>query len=143
MANVIVDAGSPALIFPGGLFALAFGLALKGADRRVGARLQGRIGPPLAQPFFDLVKLGFKRMIAPSVACEPVFFGDAADRRGFDAARHSARSDCRRLRAPTRTDRRPIGPALFARCARRRADGRRDLPRVRPTVQSASRARWR
>ena len=64
-----------ALIFPGGLFALAFGLALKGADRRVAARLQGRVGPPLAQPFFDLVKLGFKRMMAPSVACEPVFFG--------------------------------------------------------------------
>ena len=64
-----------ALIFPGGLFALAFGLALKGADRRVAARLQGRVGPPLAQPFFDLVKLGFKRMMAPTVACEPVFFG--------------------------------------------------------------------
>ena len=39
-----------ALLFPGGLFALAFGLALKGADRRVAARLQGRVGPPLAQP---------------------------------------------------------------------------------------------
>jgi NADH-quinone oxidoreductase subunit H len=62
------------LLFPGGLFALAFGLALKGADRRLAARLQGRVGPPLAQPFFDLVKLGFKRMMAPS-ASEPVFFG--------------------------------------------------------------------
>ena len=64
-----------ALIFPGGTFALAFGLALKGADRRLAARLQGRVGPPLAQPFFDLVKLGFKRMMAPNEACEPVFFG--------------------------------------------------------------------
>ena len=64
-----------ALVFPGGAFALAFGLALKGADRRLAARLQGRIGPPLAQPFFDLVKLGFKRMMAPSEAVEPVFFG--------------------------------------------------------------------
>ncbi len=63
------------LIFPGGAFALAFGLALKGADRRLAARLQGRVGPPLAQPFFDLVKLGLKRMMAPTEACEPVFFG--------------------------------------------------------------------
>jgi NADH-quinone oxidoreductase subunit H len=64
-----------ALIFPGGAFALVLGLALKGADRRLAARLQGRVGPPLAQPLFDLVKLGFKRLMAPSEACEPVFFG--------------------------------------------------------------------
>ena len=37
--------------------------------------MQGRVGPPLAQPVFDLVKLGFKRMMAPNEACEPVFFG--------------------------------------------------------------------
>jgi NADH-quinone oxidoreductase subunit H len=60
-------------LFPGGLFALAFGLALKGADRRVAARLQGRVGPPLVQPFIDLVKLGFKRTMVPDTACETVF----------------------------------------------------------------------
>ncbi len=61
------------LLFPGGLFALALGLALKGADRRAAARLQGRVGPPLAQPFFDIVKLGFKRTMVPDTACETVF----------------------------------------------------------------------
>ena len=65
---------SSVLLFPGGLFALLFGLALKGADRRVAARLQGRVGPPLAQPFFDLVKLGFKRTMVPlTVASVGVF----------------------------------------------------------------------
>lgn len=63
------------LIFPGGLFALALGLALKGLDRRLAARLQGRVGPPLAQPFFDLVKLAKKRTMVPDVACQPVFLG--------------------------------------------------------------------
>lgn len=61
------------LLFPGGVFALVLGLALKGADRRVAARLQGRVGPPLMQPFFDIVKLGFKRTMVPAVANETVF----------------------------------------------------------------------
>ena len=63
------------LLFPGGLFALALGLALKGFDRRVAARLQGRVGPPLAQPFYDLVKLARKRTMVPDIAAEPVFLG--------------------------------------------------------------------
>lgn len=42
------------LIFPGGVFALAFGLFLKGLDRRVEARLQRRVGPPLMQPFYEI-----------------------------------------------------------------------------------------
>ena len=62
------------LLFPGGLFALAFGLALKGADRRFAARLQGRVGPPLAQPFFDLIKLGFKRTMVPLTATNETIF---------------------------------------------------------------------
>jgi len=63
------------LVFPGGLFALAFGLLLKGFDRRLAARLQGRVGPPLAQPFYDLVKLARKRTMVPDIASEPVFLG--------------------------------------------------------------------
>jgi formate hydrogenlyase subunit 4 len=64
-----------ALLFPGGLFALALGLALKGFDRRLAARLQARVGPPLAQPLYDLVKLAKKRTMVPDIACQPVFLG--------------------------------------------------------------------
>ncbi|NLH81621.1 MAG: NADH-quinone oxidoreductase subunit H [Phyllobacteriaceae bacterium] len=65
---------SSILLVPGGFFALAVGLALKGADRRFAARLQGRVGPPLAQPFFDLVKLGFKRTMVPLTATSQFLF---------------------------------------------------------------------
>ena len=53
------------VVFPGGLFALALGLFLKGYDRRVEARLQRRVGPPLIQPFLDLVKLSAGRSSRP------------------------------------------------------------------------------
>ncbi|WP_225911673.1 NADH-quinone oxidoreductase subunit H [Desulfuromonas versatilis] len=45
------------LIFPGGVFALLLGLLLSGVDRKVTARLQRRVGPPILQPVFDLGKL--------------------------------------------------------------------------------------
>ncbi len=61
------------LVFPGGLFALSFGLLLKGVDRRVEARMQRRIGPPLLQPWFDLAKLFTKVQIIPATAHRIVF----------------------------------------------------------------------
>lgn len=61
------------LIFPGGLFVIALGLALKGVERRAIARLQRRIGPPLAQPVFDMVKLLQKRTLIPDTA-QPLVF---------------------------------------------------------------------
>jgi formate hydrogenlyase subunit 4 len=64
-----------ALLFPGGLFALVLGLTLKGLDRRLAARLQARVGPPLAQPLYDLVKLAKKRTMLPDIANETLFLG--------------------------------------------------------------------
>ncbi len=56
------------LIFPGGAFALFFGLMLKGVDRKVTARLQRRVGPALLQPFIDLVKLSLRAFrVQPTV----------------------------------------------------------------------------
>ena len=45
------------------LFAPLAGGLLAGIDRRVSARLQGRYGPPLAQPFYDVLKLLRKERI--------------------------------------------------------------------------------
>ena len=36
---------------------------LDGLDRKISARMQGRIGPPLLQPFYDVAKLWNKQMI--------------------------------------------------------------------------------
>ena len=61
------------IIFPGGAFALLVALYLKGLDRRLVARLQSRVGPPLNQPFLDIAKLLTKEQLIPATACRPVF----------------------------------------------------------------------
>ncbi|MBG0775967.1 MAG: NADH-quinone oxidoreductase subunit H [Desulfovibrionaceae bacterium] len=61
------------LLFPGGVFALGAGLLLKGVDRRVQARLQRRVGPPLLQPFLDLAKLAAKETLVPETANRTAF----------------------------------------------------------------------
>jgi len=45
------------LLFPGLLYALPMGWLMLGIERRLRARFQGRIGPPVWQPFYDVVKL--------------------------------------------------------------------------------------
>ena len=64
------------------LFAPLAGGLLEGADRKISARMQGRIGPPLLQPFYDVRKLMNKQVIAVSVLqtsmllCYLVFAGN-------------------------------------------------------------------
>ncbi len=45
-----------------------FSLLLRGVDRRLSARMQGRYGPPLVQPFRDVRKLLMKESIVPDGA---------------------------------------------------------------------------
>ncbi|WP_196610235.1 respiratory chain complex I subunit 1 family protein [Nitratidesulfovibrio oxamicus] len=61
------------LVFPGGLFALMVGLFLKGLDRRIEARLQRRVGPPLIQPYLDIAKLFTKETVMPASANRAAF----------------------------------------------------------------------
>ena len=45
------------------IFAPILGGLLNGLDRKITARMQGRVGPPLLQPFYDLFKLFGKEKI--------------------------------------------------------------------------------
>ncbi|MBR5543327.1 MAG: NADH-quinone oxidoreductase subunit H [Oscillospiraceae bacterium] len=61
------------LVFPGLLFVAIVGLLLAGIDRKVLARMQKRVGPPLIQPFYDFFKLMGKETIIPHAANRRVF----------------------------------------------------------------------
>jgi len=56
------------LVFPGLAFSSNMGLFFSWIDRKLAARLQYRIGPPLYQPWADMIKLFAKEMIIPSQA---------------------------------------------------------------------------
>jgi NADH-quinone oxidoreductase subunit H len=56
------------LIFPGFLFSAVVGLMAGWVDRKVTARLQYRVGPPLLQNFWDIIKLLGKETIVPAQA---------------------------------------------------------------------------
>lgn len=55
------------------LFGIFFGLFYKGIDRKLSAHMQGRIGPPIRQPFRDVLKLFTKENIVPENAIPWVF----------------------------------------------------------------------
>lgn len=63
------------LIFPGMLFSAALGLLLSWVDRKVTAMVQWRKGPPLTQPFWDVLKLFGKEVIVPAQAWVAGFLG--------------------------------------------------------------------
>ena len=53
--------------------ALTISLLFEGLDRKIHARMQKRIGPPVIQPFYDLIKLFSKEKIAPATSSARVF----------------------------------------------------------------------
>ena len=61
------------LIFPGFLFCFLTGMLLCGIDRKLVARMQKRVGPPILQPFYDFFKLCGKETIVPAAANRTVF----------------------------------------------------------------------
>jgi NADH-quinone oxidoreductase subunit H len=61
------------LIFPGFLFTVVLGLIACWIVRKVSALVQWRVGPPLLQPFYDVVKLMGKETLIPQDAQRTVF----------------------------------------------------------------------
>jgi NADH-quinone oxidoreductase subunit H len=66
---VIIIVGSAVLVFIGGLF----GMLYRGIDRKLVAHMQGRVGPPIVQPFRDVQKLLMKESIIPDGAVSWLF----------------------------------------------------------------------
>lgn len=52
---------------------MTLGLLYKGIDRKLAAHMQGRIGPPIKQPFLDVRKLFVKENIVPENAISWIF----------------------------------------------------------------------
>jgi len=54
---------------------IVIGLVYKGIDRKLAARMQARVGPPIRQPFLDFFKLMIKENIVPQNAVPWIFNG--------------------------------------------------------------------
>lgn len=63
------------LIFPGLLFCVVFGVLMAGINRKLVARMQRRVGPPILQPWYDFVKCCAKETIIPRCAKKAIFIG--------------------------------------------------------------------
>lgn len=61
--------GSIVILFGGA----TFGLIYQGIDRKLSARMQARVGPPIVQPFRDISKLLVKESIVPENAISWLF----------------------------------------------------------------------
>ncbi len=66
---VILIVGSAILTFISG----ALGILYRGIDRKLVAHMQGRVGPPIVQPFRDVQKLLMKENIVPDGAISWLF----------------------------------------------------------------------
>jgi NADH-quinone oxidoreductase subunit H len=63
------------LVFPGMLYALPAGLFMLGLERKWRARFQGRIGPPITQAFYDVIKLLAKSPVSRIATDVPLLIG--------------------------------------------------------------------
>jgi len=69
MNFVIIIFGSALMVFIGGAFSMLY----RGIDRKLVAHMQGRVGPPIVQPFRDVQKLLMKESIIPNGAVAWLF----------------------------------------------------------------------
>ncbi len=72
MMNVLTVAFH-VLVFPGLLFCVVLGVLLSGISRKLVARMQNRVGPPVLQPWYDFLKCCGKETIIPRHAKRQIF----------------------------------------------------------------------
>lgn len=63
------------LLFPGALFAIPMSWLMVWLHRKTNARLQGRVGPPFYQPFYDFVKLLAKEPVSRPALQRTLMYG--------------------------------------------------------------------
>jgi len=61
------------IVFPGFLFTIIAGLLASWIVRKVSALVQWRVGPPIYQPFVDVMKLMGKEILIPEQAQQKIF----------------------------------------------------------------------
>ncbi len=61
------------IVFPGLLFTAVVGLVTSWIDRKVTAKVQMRVGPPLLQPFYDIIKYMVKETCVPAGGSKLLF----------------------------------------------------------------------
>ncbi len=72
--NELIEVLALLLLVPAFCIAALFlGLLFRGIDRKLAAKMQARVGPPIRQPFIDLKKLLMKENIVPETAVGWVF----------------------------------------------------------------------
>lgn len=69
ISGLLIVVGTAVLVLVGGFF----GMLYRGVDRKLVARMQGRVGPPIVQPFRDVQKLLMKENIVPDGAIPWLF----------------------------------------------------------------------
>lgn len=61
------------IVFPGFIFTVAVGLLASWIVRKVSALVQWRVGPPILQPLYDVIKLMGKEVLIPQQAQQTIF----------------------------------------------------------------------
>ena len=75
MNNAFLNGLLAFLIWPGVLTASSLSLFYLWVGRKATAKMQGRFGPPLLQPFYDFMKLMGKSTILPSSMSKTLYYG--------------------------------------------------------------------
>ncbi len=70
MIDILIPLLTVSMLVPS---SVVLGLLFEGMDRKLHARMQNRIGPPILQPFYDFIKLFGKEQLVPETSASVIF----------------------------------------------------------------------